>query len=140
MRILITAFFVFLSGCTVSSVFVDRTTGSEYRGKTIGGVYSSQGRLTAEIEGEVFDGSWAYMSSGGNVTLGSGTVTTSGGSSAFGTVSAFGMSTAGKGIVNMRGSKGRLIRCVYEWNEWSSSGIGECERSDGRRYDLRLKQ
>ena len=58
---------------------------------------------------------------------------------AFGSLSAFGIPTGGKDTVNMKGEKGSLIRCVYEWNDWTVSGIGECERNDGRRYDLRLK-
>jgi hypothetical protein len=129
-----------LSGCAVSSTFIDRSTGTEYRGKTLGGTLSSLGELQAEIEGEAYQGSWVYMASGGSVIAGTGTTVTSSGSTAFGSLSAFGIPTGGKGTVNMKGEKGSLIRCVYEWNDWTSSGIGECERNDGRRYDLRLKQ
>jgi hypothetical protein len=128
-----------LSGCTVSSTFVDRNTGVEYFGKTLGAAVSSEGRLQAEIEGERYIGSWVYMADGGSAVIGTGTVISSSGQSAAGAVSGMSMSAAGRGVVNLKGDKGSLLRCVYNWNEWSSSGIGECERSDGRRYDLRLK-
>lgn len=127
------------AGCTVSSVFVDRSTGDEYKGQSVGSIYATQGQLSAEIEGESYTGSWAYMSSGGSTTMGTGSVVSSSGEVAVGTLSGFAVSAAGRGVVNMKGDKGSLIRCVYDWNEWSSSGIGECERSDGRKYDLRLK-
>lgn len=41
-----------LSGCAVSSTFIDRSNGMEYRGKTLEGTLSSEGKLQAEIEGE----------------------------------------------------------------------------------------
>jgi hypothetical protein len=128
-----------LSGCTVSSTFIDQRTGAEYQGKTLGGTLSSEGRLQAEIDGEIFQGSWVYMASGGGVAVGTSTTVSSGGSTSFGTLSALGMPSGGKGTVNMTGDKGSVIRCVYEWNDWTSSGIGECDRNDGRRYDLRLR-
>ena len=77
---------------------------------------------------------------GGGVAVGTSTTVSSGGSTSFGTLSALGMPSGGKGTVNMTGNKGSVIRCVYEWNDWTSSGIGECDRNDGRRYDLRLRQ
>lgn len=133
--------FIFFSigGCSVTATLVDRSTGIEYRGKSVGNVYASEGRLQSEIDGETFIGSWSYMATGGSSTIGSGSVITSSGTSAVGTISAFDISAAGRGVVNMKGDNGSLIRCVYDWNEWSSSGIGECERNDGRKYDLRLK-
>jgi hypothetical protein len=140
MRLGLLSLLVLLSGCAVSSTFIDRSTGVEYRGKTLGGTLSSEGKLQAEIEGEVYSGSWLYMASGGSVITGTNTTVTSSGSTGFGTLSALGLPTGGKGAVNMTGNNGGLIRCVFEWNDWTATGIGECERNDGRRYDLRLKQ
>ena len=130
---------VITCGCSAMATFVDRTSGTAYQGRSIGSVYSSEGQLVASIDGENYSGSWVYMSGDGNITLGTGTAIASNGAAAFGNFTGIGLSTKGNGVVNMKGDAGSVLRCVYNWSEMSSSGIGECERNDGRRYDLRLK-
>jgi len=125
---------VLLSGCSVSSTFIDRQTGVVYAGRTVGGTYGSQGRIEAVIEGEKVSGQWTYMV-GGTSTSGIAPVNT-GAAPVVSVVT--GSSSAGKGLANLRGDKGSVFRCIFEWSAWTGSGIGECSRSDGETNEVWL--
>ena len=36
----------------------------------------------------------------------------------------------------MTGSDGSFIKCAFDYNTTSKSGIGKCQRNDNRLYDL----
>ena len=97
------------------------------------------GQITATIDGLLYKGTWIYSASGGGYALGSGAAF-SGGASAFGTATAVGVSAQGNGLINMRADGGQLMRCIFNFNTLSDRGIGECQRNDGRQFDLRLKR
>jgi hypothetical protein len=62
------------------------------------------------------------------------------GTAAFGTATGVAVSAHGNGLINMRDMAGSYIRCVFSFNGLSNTGIGECQRNDGRQYDLRIKR
>jgi hypothetical protein len=119
-------------------IFIDRTDGQEYAGST-GGTMSGDGDISAMIEGTSYSGHWIYSASGGGYSLGTASAY-SGGTSAFGTGTALGVSAQGNGLINMRSASGQFMRCVFNFNTLSNRGIGECLRNDGRPYDLRIKR
>lgn len=125
-----------LCGCAATATFVDRTNGQEYTGKT-GGTGRSEGSLTAVIEGSTYTGHWIYSASGGAYSLGTG-VAFARGTTAVGTGSAIAVSAQGNGLIDIRDGAGHFIRCVFTFNAFSNTGIGECQRNDGRLYDLRI--
>lgn len=126
------------SGCAARLIFVDRTDGTEYHGTT-GGTAGSEGQLNAEIDGSSYTGTWIYSASGGGYSLGTG-VATSGATTAMVTSSAIGVSASGNGMMHMKAASGSFIRCVFSFNEFTDSGIGECLRNDGRQYDVRIRR
>lgn len=130
-----------LSGCvavwpSARITLVDRTNGEEYGGTT-SSTGRTEGDLSAVVEGANYSGHWIYSANGGAYTIGSG-ITFARGAAAVGTGSALAVSAQGNGLVNMRDPTGRFIRCVFNFNGFSNSGIGECQRNDGREYDLRI--
>ncbi|MEO8998340.1 MAG: hypothetical protein ABI227_05910 [Rhodanobacter sp.] len=127
-----------LVGCAANLTFVDRTTGQEYVGKT-GGTMSGDGNVTAAIEGEQYAGTWIYEPSGGGYSLTTAGAI-SGGQAAYGQAVGVGISAHGNGLLNMRADSGHFLRCVFTFNAMSNHGIGECQRNDGRPYDLRVKR
>lgn len=127
-----------LGGCAASATFVDRTNGDEYAGKT-GGTAHGDGEISALIEGVSYAGHWIVSASGGGFSLGTG-FASSGHATAFGTSTGIGISAQNNGLINMKAADGQLMRCVFEFNGLSNHGIGECERNDGRQYDLRIKR
>src|SRR5262249_20381848 len=127
-----------LSGCAATTTFVDRTNGQEYVGKT-GSTATSEGDISALIEGSTYNGRWIYSASGGGYSLATGTAV-SGGAMAVGTATGIAVSAQGNGLINIRDAAGSHIRCVFSFNEFSDTGIGACQRNDGREYDLRIKR
>jgi len=43
-------------------------------------------------------------------------------------------------MVNIRNDAGQFIRCVFDFSGLTNTGIGECQRNDGRQYDLRIQR
>ncbi len=125
-----------LCGCAATTTFVDRTNGQEYTGET-GGTGRSEGSLTAVIEGSTYTGHWIYSARGGAYSLGTG-VAFAHGTTAVGTGSAIAVSAQGNGLIDIRDGAGHFIRCVFSFNAFSNTGLGECQRNDGRLYDLRI--
>jgi hypothetical protein len=62
----------------------------------------------------------------------------SGGYSASSTAMAVSVPTHGNGLVNIHDDARQFIRCVFDLNALSNTGLGECRRNDGRQYDLRI--
>lgn len=127
-----------LCGCAATVTFVDRTNGNEYVGHT-GGTGASHGALSAQIDGSDYTGHWIYSASGGGYSLGTG-FGVANGVAAVGSASALAISAQGNGLIDMRDAGSRFIRCVFSFNAFSNTGIGECQRNDGRLYDLRIRR
>jgi hypothetical protein len=80
---------------------------------------------------------------GGNYTIG--TVNTSSyGSSGYttgtGTFTGVSPAMSGNGLITMKSDRGSFMRCVFSYSSWSSTGIGQCERNDGKSFDLIIKR
>ena len=58
----------------------------------------------------------------------------------YGTGNSFSLnnSAQGNGLLNLTGSNGSFIKCMFDYNKSSYSGIGQCQRNDGRIYDLTI--
>ena len=124
---------------------VDRKDGSIHSGKAEGS--GGMGEGVVLIDGVEYRGPGVYQSSGGSFSLGSfnSTATYTGRSgvasgSLAGSASSMAVPFEGNGLINMRAPNGLLLRCVFGFNEFSNTGIGQCLRSDGREYDLMLKK
>lgn len=133
---------VLLSGCAANLQFTDRQTGVTYTGQT-GATVGSSGELHANIAGEHYAGQWIYTPSGGGYTIGSmnsSAVGPAGYSSSYGTVSGFTTSASGNGLMTMHGDSGSYLRCVFNFNSFSNTGIGECQRNDGKLFDVTIKR
>ena len=139
-----------LAGCAAQLTFIDRTDGQSYRGAT-GSTLGNTGELTAVIDGATYSGTWIYSEVGGGYSLGvanaTGTATAvSAGRSmvatgaSFGTLAALSASAQGRGLITMRTTGGEFMRCVFDFNTMSDTGLGECIRNDGRHYDLAIKR
>jgi len=137
-RIFFSLVIVSLCGCAATVTFVDRTDGHEYIGKS-GGTGRAEGELSALIEGSTYTGHWIYTANGGGYSLATGAAF-SGRASAFGSASAVNIFAQGNGLINIRSDTGQFMRCVFNFNGMSNTGIGECQRNDGREYDLRIKR
>lgn len=147
--------FVALTGCSAQLAFVDRTNGLEYMGTT-GGTMSGEGEVTAVIEATQYKGRWIYSADGGSVSFGNSIGTTtamgsfsqagtfpatfSGAATSFSTANLASVSAKGSGMMNMRSDSGDFIRCLFAFNVMTNTGIGECQRNDGRTFDMRLKR
>lgn len=141
-RILVLAMAAALNGCAASLKFIDRETGDIYLGKT-GSTASGSGSVTADIAGEAFAGEWVYTPNGGGYTLATGSAMASGPSgvtTASGTVTGVTVAAKGDGMIHMKGASGHAMRCVFTFNSMSDSGMGECQRNDGRLFDVTIRR
>ena len=133
-----------LTGCSAKLTFIDNTDGKAYFGH-VPSATSSTGQATALIGGVQYSGPWVFSAQGGGMSIGfggmSGTAYSGAKSASFyGTSDAlsFASSAQGNGLLNMTGSDGSFIKCVFDYNKSSSSGIGKCQRNDNRIYDLTI--
>lgn len=132
-----------LSGCAASLTFVDRENGSSYYGKTEGATINGNGEVSSEIDGIKYSGTWIYSASGGGYSLSNSNATVSGSrgyASGFGSSTSLFSSAQGNGLINMKSTTGQFIRCVFNFNTLSNTGMGECQRNDGRLFDVQLKR
>ncbi|VVP16465.1 hypothetical protein PS900_03620 [Pseudomonas fluorescens] len=146
-----------LGGCQSNArlTFIDKSTGNLYTGETGATYRASNGDAKAQIDNDTYYGVWSYQASGGSYSLvcansvstgswqasdGYNTVNASGTSYNYGTVSSSTRSAQGDGLINIKGFSGAFIRCVFTFNNRSSSGRGQCIRNDGREYDLTIQR
>ena len=153
------AFMLSLSACSGKFTLIDRANGDIHTGVTDGSTMSGAGSVVLSIEGEEYRGPWVYQSSGGSFSFSNFSTT----SNAFATGSAFGprglttaqitgtgttngaasalgVSAVGNGMINAKSQSGRFVRCIFTFNTMNNTGIGECERNDGRVYDLNVRR
>ena len=145
-RVQLTLAAFLLSGCAAQLSFIDRKDGQIYSGTT-GGTAGSGGEALVNIGGKDYKGPWIYSANGGGYSVGnfsSNSTATAGAyrATAFssGSSSALFISAQGNGLINLYSDKGSFIRCVFNFNTLSNTGIGECRRNDGREYDLTLRR
>ena len=134
-----------LSGCGSTLTLVDRKDGSIHTGRTEGVGGSGEGIVM--IGGSEYRGPGIYQQTGGSYSIGSynsrstiigqRVIATR---STFGTASNLAVPFEGRGLISMRSDNGKLLRCVFSFNEFSNTGVGECSRNDGREYDLMMKK
>lgn len=101
---------------------------------TAAGSLSSSGKLTVALEGKTYAGEWVYQPQGG--TIGFGTAY-SGTSVATGTM--FGAPMSGGGMAHLSEPGGSSLRCQFTYSDWSGTGVGQCQRNDGKLYDMVIK-
>lgn len=128
---------VFLSGCAASVKFIDREDGLTYMGQT-GGTAGRSGEINAVIQGKEYTGEWIYSPMGGGYTLGTGSALSSSGASAFGMSSGVTVSSSGNGLITMKSRDSDYLRCVFTFS--GNTGFGDCERNDGKRFDVIIKR
>ena len=134
----------FIGGCSTQAqlTFIDNVDGKMYFGQTPSAT-SSTVQATALIGTTQYSGPWVYSAQGGGTSVGftgysgsafSGVKT----ASLLGAANSIGMSTSaqGNGLLNMTGADGSFIKCAFDYNTTSKSGIGKCQRNDNRLYDL----
>ncbi len=99
------------------------------------------------IDGIEYRGPGVYQSAGGNFSLGNFNSTATykgrnGMASGFlsGSTASFAIPFEGNGLINMRAPNGLQLRCMFIFNEFSNTGIGQYIRRDGRDYDMMLKK
>ncbi len=137
--------FVFLiGGCSTQGqlTFIDNVDGKMYYGQ-IPSAISSNGQAIAQISNVQYIGPWLYSAQGRGISfsfteLSGSAFSSTKTASLFGTENSFGVNTAaqGNGLLGMTGSDGSFIKCIFDYNTSSKSGIGKCQRNDNRLYDL----
>ena len=128
--------FALALGACSRSIYVTART-SELSGKTTVMSGGSSGGLTITIGPRVYAGRWVYVSGPGNLSTVSATAF-SGGHMATASGIGIGMPTAGQGSIILSSQDGGHMRCVFDYSQWSSSGVGECQDETGAMYDLQI--
>jgi len=130
-----------LAGCTrtFNVYLTGRTSGDTGQTEVLVTSGHPSGDVSLVLKGKTYTGRWVYMSGGGSVGLSTATVVT-GQHTASGTGMALGLPTGGNGTMNLTASDGSSLRCVYQFSEWSSSGVGVCQGSDGETYDVQISR
>jgi hypothetical protein len=149
-----------LCGCAAKMTLIDRTDGQRYTGSTDGTTMGASGEATIDVEGEKYTGPWIYQPNGGsfnfsgfssqtsymgfgnstNQIMGNTSFNLEGNSQTKGSGFGISESAVGNGMLNVRSSSGKFMRCIFTFHTMKNTGIGECLRNDGRAYDLMLKR
>jgi hypothetical protein len=127
-----------LTGCMQSHNinFVEQKSGDTAHA-TITTAGNQSGDITITLMEKTYTGRWVWVRNGGSVGIGS-AVGFSGGQSASGLGSMFGVSTEGVGNILASSPDGDRLRCQFTYNGSGQTGIGLCEDSDGRKYDVQI--
>src|SRR3954466_10941325 len=120
-----------LAGCAHNIYLVGRSSGATGTAKVPGG--SNNGDITIVMAGKEYKGQWVYMQTGGSLGLASATAF-SGTQSAAATGTFVGLPTGGNGNVIASAADGSALRCVFDYSEWSATGVGVCQDNKGETY------
>ncbi len=136
-RLLLALASILLAGCSHTLIVTGRQ--SAVTGQAIVTQVPGQnsGTLTLVLGGKTYSGRWLYMAGGGSVSLASATAF-SGVHSATATGVGFAAPMSGNGSVILSAQDGDTLRCVFDYSQWSKTGIGECEDNHGDLYDLQI--
>ena len=124
--------FLSVTGCAHKLALHPREGGATFQG-----VADESGRkVELQVDGEVYKGTYVY--DGGGVIIGNSTGFGVAGSSV---MQSTGIYTgyapgSGNGQWYARSSSGTSIRCEFLYKD--GSGLGVCERNDGKVYDLQI--
>jgi hypothetical protein len=134
-----------LGACANQVVLTARDGGPGGTG-TSSGSMGSHGALKIQLEGQQYVGQWVVSSEGGFAGFdgpkGQGRGKAFAADSftkAKGVVTA-GYAGNGDGHAIANAADGKVLRCNFRFNTVTSNASGLCERSDGRLYDLTMKQ
>jgi len=125
-----------LAGCGRTVYVVGRTNGVSGQ-TTVTPAGQSSGDITLSLGPKTYTGRWVYVSGGGSVSLATATVT-SGTHSASAIGTGIGLPTSGNGSIIMSAPGGGSFHCVFDYSQWSNSGIGVCQDESGEIYDLQI--
>ncbi|HKQ44665.1 MAG TPA: hypothetical protein VJS47_04660 [Rhizomicrobium sp.] len=129
-----------LTACNIPpptrSVFiVGRTTGAA--GNAIVDVSRNSGELAITIAGKEFKGQWVYVQKGG--AMGSETANaTSGTRSVYASGTYVDLPMEGGGTLMAASADGSSLRCTFDYNQFSATGIGQCRDNKNEIYDLQI--
>jgi hypothetical protein len=127
-----------LSECRHNFYLVGRTTGATGTARIVTAGNHS-GDVSINLAGNVNSGRWVYRPGGGSIGFG-----TAGASSGVHTTTAtgtmVGLPTGGNGSILASAAEGSTLRCVFQYSEWGSTGVGVCQDAKGEVYDLQINQ
>jgi hypothetical protein len=125
-----------LSGCGHNLYFMGRTTSKIGHARIVApGTHS--GDITVDIAGTKYVGRWLHMMSGGAVSFGTATAF-SGGRTATAMGSFSAVPAQGNGSIIASADDGTQLRCAFDFNALSQSGMGVCQDSRNEVYDLQI--
>lgn len=126
-----------LTGCSHNLYLVGRTNGTTGHAKIATRPGMGGGDVEISLGEKVYKGRWSYMESGGSLAFGTATAFL-GARSATVSGTAVDLPTGGNGTILASSTDGLSLRCVFNYSEWNSSGIGECRDGAGQTYDLQI--
>jgi len=126
-----------LNACGHNLYLVGRTSGATGSARIVTTPGHPGGDVTILLAGKTYTGRWVYMSNGGSVSLDTATVTSSG-QTATATGAGVSAPMQGNGSIIASAPDGSSLRCVFNYSEWNSSGLGVCRDSKGEIYDLQI--
>ena len=129
-----------LTGCThtLNVYLTGRTSGVTGKTDVLVMPGHPSGDVSLTLKGKTYTGRWVYVSGGGSVGITSATVVSGAAHTTTGTGMAVGLPSGGNGTMNLTAPDGSSVRCVYQYSEWSMSGVGVCQDSDGEMYDAQI--
>ncbi len=134
-----------MAGCASQVILTPRDGGPAGVG-TSSGAMGSRGALKIQLEGQQYVGEWVVSAEGGFSGFKAPKAKSKGNAFASDNLAkAKGMVTAGyagngDGRAIASAADGKILRCNFHVNTVTSNASGLCERSDGRLYDLSMKQ
>ena len=128
-----------LSACAQThTVYVtNRTTGAGGQTTVTSTPGHPSGEMSLQLNGKTYSGRWLYMAGGGSVALSTVTAT-SGAHVANATGTALAIPTQGNGTIILSAPDGDSLRCVFDYSQWSKSGVGVCQDKAGGLYDVQI--
>jgi hypothetical protein len=126
-----------LAGCAHTLYITGRSSGAVAQSTVTTTPGQHGGELAIELKGKAYKGRWLYMTGAGSVSLATMTATNGLHSSAA-TETAFELPTQGNGSIILAAADESTLRCVFDYSEWSKSGIGVCQDSAGEIYDIQV--
>lgn len=118
-----------VAGCNHNLYMVGRTNGASGKAvlQTVPGHPS--GDMTIAVGSKVYSGTWVFKNGGGIVGVGA-----VGGSVG----SVVGSNSSGNGSMLLSAADGSTLRCSFDYDTLSATGLGVCQDSAGEFYDLQI--
>jgi len=126
-----------LGGCGRTLYVTGRTNGITGQTTVTPILGHPSGDMTLTLGAKTYAGRWVYVSGPGSVSVVS-TTAFSGTQSASALGTGIGMPTSNHGSIVMSAPGGGSFRCVFDYSQWSNSGVGECQDEAGELYDLQI--